>query len=459
MAWNSTETNLARKSSNYLLQTSSHYLCDYFSWSVTPRTDYSKALKFMSQRSSSSRSSRESNILRVFAPTFLTTHKKPELLKNLIDVHDLLQTIGQEPSDRPRGLQLIANQIVSVRLIGHADKDIRLLSACCAVDILRIYAPEAPYNDEELLRIFRVIVNQLRGLATNDITSGTGSKMYYILNSLSVVKSCVVLVSLTKNGVEGAEDLLIELFNALISSIRTEHPTEIGTHMGSILQALIEEMDALEQDVLDLLLQPLFPQNKSENTAAFVLCQSVLRRTTASVEGAISNLVNQHLMAWTDKSSKDSELHENIYSLIYELHKVSSSLLLRILPNVCSQLVVEDEAVRLRAVKLLGKLFASPHAEFGQQFTRNFRDYLGRVVDVSPSIRLEVLSSCAIIMQRKPALRELTEESVVKKLRDIDGDVRLAALSSLLEVASEDPLGNIFDYYAQYARFIHIFTV
>ena len=44
----------------------------------------------------------------------------------------------------------LAATLVTSFLVNHRDKDIRVCLACCFADILRIYAPEAPYNEEQL---------------------------------------------------------------------------------------------------------------------------------------------------------------------------------------------------------------------------------------------------------------------------------------------------------------------
>ena len=44
------------------------------------------------------------------------------------------------------------------------------------------------------------------------------------------------------------------------------------------------------------------------------------------------------------KDSGESELTDHIYPLIYELHKVSPELLLKVLPNICVQLQVRTRA-------------------------------------------------------------------------------------------------------------------
>ena len=44
----------------------------------------------------------------------------------------------------------VAATLIASFLIGHKDKDVRVCLACCFADILRIYAPEAPYNEQQL---------------------------------------------------------------------------------------------------------------------------------------------------------------------------------------------------------------------------------------------------------------------------------------------------------------------
>lgn len=161
--------------------------------------------------------------MSAFEVNFLGRTSKADLIKNLTAVHEQLSTMSQEPSERPVHLQSIVSQLASKRLLKHSDREIRLLTACCLVDILRIYAPEAPFNEQELAAVFDVMINQLTGLATYDTTSVLGSRMYYILTSLSVVKSCVVLVYLAQ---AGETELLTKLFDALITSIRPAHSEE-----------------------------------------------------------------------------------------------------------------------------------------------------------------------------------------------------------------------------------------
>jgi sister-chromatid-cohesion protein PDS5 len=146
--------------------------------------------------------------------------------------------------------------------------------------------------------------------------------------------------------------------------------------MSSVLHSCLEESEEIEQDLLDMLLTPLLPSSKSDNISAYTLVGHVLRSCPVNVQSTISVFLNNVLVgaptaATTGGGSSrggngggvigESELSDSIYPLIYELHKVSPELLLKVLPNICVQLQAEDEEIRLKAVKLLGRLFASQY--------------------------------------------------------------------------------------------------
>jgi sister-chromatid-cohesion protein PDS5 len=180
--------------------------------------------------------------------------------------------------------------------------------------------------------------------------------------------------------------------------------------MLSILCSCIDEMDEINQDMLDIILLPLIPTAKVENPAVYKLAGALLRRISTHVEKPLSSFINNALIGdGSDAETKDSDLAEHLYAVIYELHKISPSVLTEVIPNICAQLRVEDEQLRTKAVQLLGRLFTSPHADYAKEFPRNFREYLGRFNDLALGIRLEMVESCSVIMKKKPELRPSVE--------------------------------------------------
>jgi len=152
--------------------------------------------------------------------------RKGELLQRLSELHNVLRGLSQEPSDRPEGLQRTAAQLIDKRIMGNSDKDLRMMGSVCIVDIFRLFAPEAPFTEEEMVSVFETILGQLKLISTHDPGAGTGAKIMYILTSLATVKTCVVPVLLAQSGVAGAEELVLSMFKTLISNIRPEHGEE-----------------------------------------------------------------------------------------------------------------------------------------------------------------------------------------------------------------------------------------
>ncbi len=152
--------------------------------------------------------------------------KKSDLLKYLSELHNNLSALTQDVRNRPKGLENTALQLIATKLLDHTDKDVRLLTSCCIVEVLREFAPEAPYSDDDMVRIFEVIISQIRGISLYDKESAVGRQILYILNNLAQAKSCVVPIILAQNGVHGAEDVANSMFEAILSSVRVEHSEE-----------------------------------------------------------------------------------------------------------------------------------------------------------------------------------------------------------------------------------------
>lgn len=70
--------------------------------------------------------------------------------------------MDQDSVDRSELLQLAA-QLASPSLIKHKDRAVRVLTACALANILRLFAPEAPYSTEQLeVHIFLYAISNSR---------------------------------------------------------------------------------------------------------------------------------------------------------------------------------------------------------------------------------------------------------------------------------------------------------
>jgi len=63
-----------------------------------------------------------------------------------------LQAMGQDEGMYQQYIPL-ALHLAEEHFLMHQSKDVQLLIACCIADVLRVYAPEAPYKDAEQVSI------------------------------------------------------------------------------------------------------------------------------------------------------------------------------------------------------------------------------------------------------------------------------------------------------------------
>jgi len=366
-------------------------------------------------------------------------NSRTELAKRLKDVWEHLTKLSQD--DRPKGLEGTTKALGSSRILDHTDKDVRLFTACSLAEVLRIYAPEAPFSSPVLLQGFALVTAQLRGLSTvtgkqAQVAAAQGHKpvpVLYLLHSLATVKSCIILSELVQQDLPRAEEELVDFFDCLLRAVREDHPPELREQVLEVLAACLAELEVVPQALLDTVLLCLLPEHKAESPASYQLTQLFVARCFAELNPPITAFINQVL---TGKGCGASEVEEeHVYPLIYELHKVNPNFMLYIFPNIATQLAAEDTAVRARAVALLGRLFAASHADYGHDYPRIFREFLGRFKDKEAAIRAQAVGIGAVIMQRKPKLAEQIVPLLAERLKDPEWEIRAKTAKETCQVA------------------------
>jgi sister chromatid cohesion protein PDS5 len=63
-----------------------------------------------------------------------------------------LQAMGQDDENFTKYTPL-ALHLVKDFFLNHDSKDVQLLVGCCVADILRVFAPEAPYKEPEQIKV------------------------------------------------------------------------------------------------------------------------------------------------------------------------------------------------------------------------------------------------------------------------------------------------------------------
>lgn len=192
----------------------------------------------------------------------LTTDALQKKLKTLCTE---LQEMDQDNVDT-NSLSSIRKELISTSILLHKDRGVKAYAACCLADLLRLYAPDAPYTQAELRDIFQFFFRQLTsGLKGPDAPYYT--EYFHLLESLSTVKSVVLVCDLPN-----ADDLMVEVFRAFFILMRNDLPKKLELFMSDILIALLEECHSLPTDVLDTLLTQYLDKNTASRIITLIEC-------------------------------------------------------------------------------------------------------------------------------------------------------------------------------------------
>jgi sister-chromatid-cohesion protein PDS5 len=176
------------------------------------------------------------------------------LLGKLQVLHQELATLDQERVDAKadRALNAVCRELVDRALLLHKDRGVKAYVACCLADILRIFAPDAPYTPARLADIFDFFLRQLAaGLTAAD--APYYDQYHHLLESLSSVKSAVLVCDLP-----GADALIAQVFKEFFALARRNLPKRIEIFMADILVTLIDQAQTMPSAVLERSLLPQF---------------------------------------------------------------------------------------------------------------------------------------------------------------------------------------------------------
>jgi sister-chromatid-cohesion protein PDS5 len=169
------------------------------------------------------------------------------LLKKLKALHTELAELDQELVE-VNSLSTVRTQLVNTSILLHKDRGVKAYAACCLADILRLYAPDAPYTHTELRDIFQFFFRQLAtGLRGAD--ASYYNEYFHLLESLSTVKSVVLVCDLPH-----AEELMVDIFRDFFGLVRRDLAKKIEIFIADILVALIDECQALPSEVLETIM-------------------------------------------------------------------------------------------------------------------------------------------------------------------------------------------------------------
>ncbi|XP_073962358.1 cohesin associated factor B pds5 isoform X2 [Choristoneura fumiferana] len=352
-----------------------------------------------------------------------------ELVRRLKALAHTLQGLGQDEGMYQQYIPL-ALHLADDFFLAHPSRDVQLLIACCIADVLRVYAPEAPYKDQEQVKtIFLFLINQLQGL--RDPKDPAFKRYFYLLENLAYVKSFNMCFEL-----EDCQEIFCALFSLMFKIVNTEHSSKVKSFMLDVLCPLITESDVVSNELLNVILTNLVEPHKRERKHAYTLAKELIVKTSETLEPYIQAFFNHVLIL--GKEEKSLLIFSKVYELIYELNQCCPTILIAVLPQLECKLKSAQFQERLSAVALLARMFSEPGSGLAKQYPALWRAFLGRFNDIAVPIRIKCVQYCMHFLVHHPDLRKDITETLKMRQHDAHEQVRYEVVMAIIATAQRD---------------------
>jgi len=206
---------------------------------------------------------------------------KDALAKALKQTAALLERAPQDSEALGACRAELAAALGDGALAEHADRDVRLCAALCAVHVLRVCAPDVPFEDDALPGVLRLLLWAMGRLERPDAPAFDASLV--VLQVFASVKLHIPLVDAEDEG------LLLDLFRSLLGAVSDANYEHAELPALEALGGALEEAGGEEGDtpqaLLELLLEHLVQPKRAE--AAASKAKSEGHRKVVDLEAAL----------------------------------------------------------------------------------------------------------------------------------------------------------------------------
>ncbi|KAF1865829.1 hypothetical protein Lal_00021830 [Lupinus albus] len=199
------------------------------------------------------------------------------LLQILNELALVLSTVDQAPTE-PIQKSLVPSMkaLISDELLKHTDEDVKISVTCCITEITRIAAPEAPYDDDHMKEIFKLIVASFEKLS--HVSGCCYEKVLTIIDNVAKVRLCLVMLDLE------CDDLVIEMFQHFLKNIRSNHLRHVIDCMETIMTLVLDESEEISSDLLRPLLDSVRKENQTISPISWTLGEKVITNCAVTLK-------------------------------------------------------------------------------------------------------------------------------------------------------------------------------
>lgn len=365
-----------------------------------------------------------------------------ELLHRLTILHDELMGLVQDQVDI-KSLEKYREDLINKKLLKHRDTGVRAFTACCISDILRLYAPDAPYTEVQLTDFFKLVLQQFELLG--DQENGYVVQQVYLLTRLLEYRSIVLITDLSKS-----QALINRLFEIFYNDSNTYIP-KLYNIIGGILGEVISEYENISVDILKIIFNKFLTYNPSAipkglevgSNCGYEISLILCKTYTSRMARYFTKYYSEILYSITNKDDNDINndpeyIHSKSFqgNILEKIHKLTLKLWV-ILPELTSSVIgflyhelgSEEELLRRKATKLVAEILSlESDVNFVETYPDTYNAWLLKIADSDPEVRVEWLRQIPSIISSCDTLSDDLSKAILKPLVDTDYKVRKEAI-------------------------------
>ncbi|XP_058727060.1 sister chromatid cohesion protein PDS5 homolog C-like [Vicia villosa] len=226
------------------------------------------------------------------------------LLRLLCQVGSCLSRVEQSRAEsKKKELSSLSKALIADELINNSDVDVKVALAYCFSELTRITAPNAPYDDHQMKEVFGLIVSSFEILY--DKSSRWYEEKILILELVAKLRLCVLMLDLE------CDDLILEMFQHFLETIREHHPETVFSSMKSIMVLVLDESDDISLDLLSPIIDSVKKDNEVSLPIALKLGESVLQSCATKLKPYLRLAVNELGISLDDYSDVLASVYNN----------------------------------------------------------------------------------------------------------------------------------------------------
>ncbi|XP_050230746.1 sister chromatid cohesion protein PDS5 homolog C-like isoform X1 [Mercurialis annua] len=212
----------------------------------------------------------------------------PFCIDHLLSILDRVECDLSKVDQSPHGsmaasLSLLKILLVSDKLLRHSDTDVKVSVAACISQIIRITAPDAPYDATKMKEIFYLIVATFPKLS--HMSSSFYSKAVSVLVTLASTRAVVMMMDLHCHA------LISQMFQLFLLITRSNDSDAVSAAMASIMTITILESDDISLEIFSPLLISVRKENRIVAPTSWKLGKKVIKNCGAKIEPYILKTV------------------------------------------------------------------------------------------------------------------------------------------------------------------------